>query len=85
MQDKGFLTAAGRVVWQHDHHEVIARLGYRETRYNLRRVIVAREWIATLTDGAGESLKGRQYGGDTRREVIEQALAAVAALENGAP
>lgn len=64
---------------------IVATLGYKETRYNLRRVLVSREWMATCTTQAGTSLYGRQFTGATRAEVVSQVLDAIRKLEDGAP
>lgn len=72
---KGHLTSAGRVTWT-DGPDVVADLSYHETRYNLVRVLVTREWRADVR--AAEGRKARRFTGETRREVVAAALAYVA-------
>lgn len=73
---KGYLTSAGRVTWT-DGPEVVADLSYSETRYNLRRVLVTREWRADVRAASGR--QARRFTGETRREVVAAAVAAAVA------
>lgn len=56
-----------------DGEEIVGRVSYSETRYNLRRVLVTRSWkVSEFPDGSV------QAGGSTRREAIEAFFAALA-------
>lgn len=63
MEQKGFLTAGGKVTQDHTRGDIVGSISYKETRYNLRRVLVSREWIVTLNDG-------QRFYGETRREAV---------------
>ena len=75
MEAKGYVLPSGRVVSAPDSPREpvrpIAQLGYRETRYNLRRVLVTRSWVAKMI-GAEPPV---EFTGSTRRDVIAQAVA----------
>lgn len=63
MEFKGYLTAAGKVVWD-ETADVIAEIHYREKRLNLRRMIVLRTWIVE------SKVEGRRKTGHTRAAAI---------------
>ena len=75
MEHKGYLTESGRVVQRRaditesmDGERIVAQVLYTETRYNLRRVLVTRDWIVRSLDGA------RSTSGETRREATARYL-----------
>lgn len=79
MESKGVLYASGRINPNRSHDpEAIATLGYKETRYNLVRMYVVREWVAHHVDGT-------RFSADTRREVVAATLAHHHATTGGTP
>ena len=80
MTPKGWLHPDGRV--RATPAGAIGEVTYRETRYNLARVIVTRGWRVTIG--------GETFTGETRREAVRRALghwntSRGAAAENGDP
>lgn len=72
MEHKGYLTYDYRVTRERHVHKVIGEITYKETRYNLGRVFVARRWAVTGIDGTtgiGIGATRREAIADFRREV----------------
>ncbi len=68
MGRRGFLSAGGAVT-RSRRPDTIGEVRYLETRYNLRRVYVTREWIIHLDNGT-------KTRGPLRRDALDKALKA---------
>lgn len=80
MEFKGYLRNDGTVTQAGPPSDVLGVIFYKETRYNLVRVLVTRDWLVYEPDAEGRRM---QHGprclgnGDTRREAIARAQATV--------
>lgn len=67
MEHKGWLRSDGRVSWLMGA-DAVAELYYKEERFNLRRMIVSRQWIAKGVNGLDIEVRGC----DTRRDAVRE-------------